>query len=123
MTDEEKLFYFKKAAELFETINDDRYAGFYDIPLICDYCEIARLLLSLGDHDEADKYVEKIIFIMQRQIAPEETVSPLIDDPIPEGHTHPLTNCKMLLKNMLSSPTFAEYREKLKRIAAEIDSK
>lgn len=123
MTDEEKLFYFKKAAALFETINDDRYAGFYDIPLICDYCEIAQLLLSLGDHDEADKYVEKIIFIIQRQIAPEETVSPLIDDPIPEGHTHPLTNCKMLLKNMLSSPAFAEYREKLQCIAAEIDSK
>jgi len=68
MTDQEKVFYYKKAAALYETVLDGKYGGLYDVPLIFDYGNIATFLMAQGKDDEAEKYIEKIICTVEKHL-------------------------------------------------------
>ena len=115
MTDEEKLFYYQKAAALYEVVLDGKYAGFYDPPLLYDYYEIAILCVKLGQTDKAAEYVERICQNLRRHMVEEERGEKsklLYATTIPNAApVEPLF--KKLLQMMLSAPELAPYRKKL----------
>jgi hypothetical protein len=68
MSAEEKVFYYKKAAGLYETLLDGKYGGLYDVPLIFDYGNIATFLMAQEKKDEAKIYIEKLISVVEKHI-------------------------------------------------------
>ncbi len=64
MSAEEKLFYYQKAAGLYEVVLDGQYAGFDDVPLISDYAEIAALSVWLGNVALAREYVVGLLLLI-----------------------------------------------------------
>ena len=68
MPPEEKLFYYMNAAALYETVTDGKYAGFYDLPLLSDYCKIACIYVQLGKTEEARAYVDRIMNRVEKHI-------------------------------------------------------
>lgn len=115
MTDEEKLFYYQKAAALYEVVLDGKYAGFYGPPLLYDYYEIAILYVKLGQTDKAAEYVERICQNLRRHMAEEERgeKSKLLYATTIPNATSTESLCKQLLQMMLSAPELAPYRKKL----------
>ena len=69
MPPEEKLFYYQKAAELYEIVLDGQYAGFYDPPLLLDYYAIAKLYMKLGQADKADAYMQRIRQVLEKHMS------------------------------------------------------
>lgn len=114
----EKLYYYKKAASLYEVLLDGKYGGFYDIPLICNYKEIASLLMMLGETDEAGKYVEKIFIILERHISEKDKtdISALIHDTAAPSGVGIEKNCLKVLENMRDDRNLAEFRESVERM-------
>ncbi len=98
----EKLFYYKKAAAFYEILLDGRFGGFYDIPLLCNYKEIASLLCELGESNEASLYVERIIIMMKRQLSQnaENDISELLFSVSQANSTDPKRSCVKILKSM-----------------------
>jgi transcriptional regulator with XRE-family HTH domain len=81
MSAQEKVFYYKKAAELYETVLDGKYGGLYDVPLIFDYGNIATFLMAQGLENEAEEYIEKIIKTIEKHLnANEREHSALLHD-------------------------------------------
>ena len=115
MTDEEKLFYYEKAAELYEVVLDGKYAGSFDPPLLYDYYEMAILYVKLGETDKAAEYVERICQNLRRHMAEEERgeKSKLLYATTISNATSTESLCKKLLQMMLSAPELAPYRKKL----------
>jgi len=116
MTDEEKLFYYQKAAALYEVVLDGKYAGLYDPPLLYDYYEIAILYVKLGQTDKAGEYVERICQNLRRHMVEEERGEKsklLYTTAIPNAApVEPL--CKKLLQMMLSAPELAPFQKNIK---------
>lgn len=115
MTDEEKLFYYEKAAELYEVVLDGKYAGCYDPPLLYDYYEMAILYANIGQAEKVEEYVDRICQILTRHIEEGERAEKsklLCATTIPNA-TSTESLCKKLLQMMLSAPELAPYRKKL----------
>ena len=115
MSDEEKLFYYQKAAALYEVVLDGKYAGVYDPPLLCDYYEIAILCAKLGQIEKAGEYVDRICQIVRRHMIESEKrekskllYATLIPNAAP---TEPI--CEKLLQMMLSSPELAPFHDEV----------
>ena len=115
MPPEEKLFYYQKAAALYETVSDGKYAGFFDPPLLADYCEMAILYIKLGQAEKAAEYVRRILAAMERHLMESEkqTISKLLDTAVPP-HTPPAGQlCKQLMQRMLATPELSQYTEEI----------
>jgi len=115
MPPEEKLFYYQKAAALYETVADGKYAGFYDPPLLTDYCEIASLYTKLGRPEKAAEYVHRILAAIERHLieSEKETVSKLLDTAVPPHTPSPVRLCEQLMRRMLAAPDFLPYTEEI----------
>ncbi len=109
----EKLFYYKKAAAFYEILLDGRFGGFYDIPLLCNYKEIASLLCELGEPDEARVYIEKIILIMKKHVSKDvqNDISELLFSVSQENSTDPKRNCVKILKSMKKDKNLAAFTD------------
>ena len=119
MTDAEKLFYYQKAAALYEVVLDGKYAGFFDPPLLYDYYEIAILYVKLGQAEKAGEYIDRICQILNRHIVESERGEKsklLYAIVIPNAApTEPL--CKKILQMILSAPELLPFREKVKKLS------
>ena len=113
MSLEEKLFYYQKSAELYETVLDSKYAGYYDAPLLSNYVKIAETYVKIGKPDVARNYVKMILETLEKHILDpkSEVKSKLLysTNAINAAPTEYL--CKRLLKDMLNIPELAEFRE------------
>ncbi|MBQ3184200.1 MAG: helix-turn-helix transcriptional regulator [Clostridia bacterium] len=67
MLPEEKLYYYKKAVDIIETVTEGKYAGQYEIPLLGNYYQIALLLKQRNDK-EYEKYIEKLFVTIERHL-------------------------------------------------------
>ena len=112
---EEKLFYYKKAAALLETVLDGKYAGFYDPPLLSDYAEIARIYVQLDRIDMAEEYINRILMALERHImeSDNKNMSKLLytadlPNSVPKEQT-----CEKLLQNMMNISKFELFRDKI----------
>ncbi len=115
MSYEERLFYYKKAAALYEIVIDDKFAGFWDIPLLCDYAEIVKLLYLLDKKEESREYIEKMLFVTERIAFGDKktNVSVFIADTDPENHISYYTNCIKLLNDLKNEEAFTEYKKQI----------
>lgn len=114
MTDAEKLFYYKKAASLYEIVLDGKYGGFFDVPLVSNYAKIAKLSLKSNDSDTADEYLYRIFNVLERHLeSKQQDISVLVYSTNPDNHTPAFMSCIKLLKSMINDTAFAEYKTNL----------
>ncbi len=115
MSAEEKLFYYKKAAGLYETVTDCRYAGVYNTALLCNYAQIALLLTNLENNYEAQIYTEKLIAGLEQIADGKFKSDPSPFSPIDHSDKmmSPERQCAMLIRDIIDREAFKAHREKL----------
>ena len=114
MPADEKLYYYKKAAGLYEIVLDDKYAGFYDIPLLCDWGNIAVLLMKLSREDEAEKYIELILSALEKHYSADKNdVSELLCSPDPHNTVPAEKNAAILLKKLMQETDLKKFKTQI----------
>ncbi len=124
MSNEEKLYYYQRAAALYEALYDGKYTGVYDVPLMIDYSNIAIKLFELGRNAEAESYIGKIFSMTERIIAGEKNteVSKLASDTHPKGYTSPEAMCIRFLKNMYKNDMFLHYHKIIEGYISQLEN-
>ncbi len=122
---EEKLYLYQRAAALYEAVLDDGFAGFYDIPLLCDYAHTVMLLFAMERKSEAERYLLKMLNMLDAFVTPEKQTptARLITEPYPDYYTSPYASCIKLLRDILDKEAFAEHRHELLRILRLLEEK
>ena len=112
---ENRLFYYQKAAALYETVLDDKYAGFYDAPLLFDYREIMRCLIQMEKAEMAETYLSAFFKILERHLskADRKIKSEFVCETAPPRTTAVETICFKLLKNMLQDPILEHFKSRI----------
>ena len=117
MSPNEKVFYYKKAAGLYEILLDGKYGGLYDVPLIFDYGNIATFLMAQSKEEEAKKYIEKIIIAVEKHInLNEREHSPLLHNA--EYPSAPIKeqSIKKILLDLQKVPLLQKFKPQLSEI-------
>ena len=80
MPPEKQLYYFQKAAALYETILEGKYGGVYEEMLTTYYGGIVQMSVRMGEDDKAAEYMRKILFSMDRYLTETDVdeTSPLL---------------------------------------------
>ena len=109
----EKLFYYQKAASLYETLLDGKYGGFYDPALMSDYLQIAIIYMELGQEEQADEYVHRILRMLEKHLNDEEKAdtSKLLYSPNLPNTASTEENCKKILQGMRNTPSLAPFKQ------------
>lgn len=112
MPPSEKLFYYQKAAALYEIVLDGKYAGFYDPPLLSDYVKIASIYVQLGQANMAREYVDRILTVLERHVTEKgkKDKSKLLYSVMPPNTPPAEQLCKKLLEDMMRIPELEAYR-------------
>ncbi len=112
MTPEEKLFYYQKAAALYEVILDGKYAGFYDPPLLSNYAEIAVIYVRLGQAEKAAEYIHSILTAIEKHMIAEEkeNKSKLLYATKLHDAVTPEHMCRSLFRKLMTTPEFEPFR-------------
>lgn len=114
MPPEEQLYYYKKAARLLETVFDGKYAGFYDVQLLCDYAQMVSLLVRMKEFAQASEYMNYIFKVLERHFTKgEQDCSALISGTNPRNATPAEASCKKLLDDMLGHPNFELFKTQI----------
>ena len=115
---EEALFYYKKAAALYETILDGRYGGFYDFAMMYDYYQVAALYQKLGQPESAADYIQRIEEILERHLNEEEKEhkSKLLYATDLNNGTSPEEMTKRVLRNMLRDTELEPFHERIREM-------
>lgn len=123
MPPEEMLFYYKKAAALYETILDGKYAGFYDPPLLYDYYEIASIYVKLGKPEKARDYIDLILKALEKHMieTEKENKSRLLYSATLHNTVSSDELCKKLLQNMLKVPELEQFKDEILDIQKRFD--
>lgn len=121
----EKLFYYKKAAALYEVILDGKYGGFFDVPLLFDYVEIAILLMQLDRREEALDYVRRILSALEKHLsdAARSDVSVFVYSTAPHNYTPAEISCKKLLRKLTDSPELESFRDEIASFAKRFNER
>ena len=118
MPPKEKLFYYQKAAALYEVVLDGKYAGFFDPPLLYDYYEMAILYVKLGETEKAGEYIDRICQILNRHMEESERgeKSKLLYATVIPNAASAEALCQKLLQKMLFAPELETYKEKITKL-------
>ena len=103
---------------------DDKYAGFFDPPLLHDYSSIAVNYMRMGLTDEAYAYVGRIKTVLERHInGPwEGNQSKLLYATTLPNTVPPEQSCKKLLQDMLNAPEFEPFKQELTALQARYEA-
>ena len=122
MPPEEKLFYYQKAAALYEVVLDGKYAGFYDPPLLWNYAETAIIYVQLGRMDEAAEMIRRIAETIKRHTTKErEEKSKLLYTASLPNAVAPEQMCRALFQKLLTTPELESFREKVTSLQKEYE--
>ncbi len=118
MSPEEKLFYYQKAAALFEVVLDGKYAGFYGVQLLYDYAHIALCYLELGQPDMAENYINRIFDALEKHMveSEKENKSKLLYSTVLPGAAPTEQLCKKLLQSMLNCSELEPFRNEIQNM-------
>ena len=115
---EEKLYFWQKSLGIFELISDGKYSGVMDTEIMLSCKNAAEISISLGKHDDAEHYMERIFALIERRINERERkkekrfiflkLRSELSDP-PEADKF----CLNMLNNMLRSPLFSSWKERI----------
>ena len=116
MSPEEKIFYYRKAAALYEAVLDGQYGGVYDIALFCDYANLASLLMQIGKTEEAKIYMEKMLMGLEKHLSSmgRERKPELMDAVILPNSTSPEKSGVQLLRDVLINENLSVFREEIR---------
>ncbi|MBQ1976385.1 MAG: helix-turn-helix domain-containing protein [Clostridia bacterium] len=115
MPPHQKLFYYQKAAGLYEILLDGRYGGILEGSLVWDYMHCASLLRELEQSTEADFYMEKIFAVWDGHLNARESIQ-ISDLLFLSGYPkikHPGVCFVQQMKTMLEDAHLAPYHEKI----------
>lgn len=115
MTADEELYYYKKSAELYEVVLDEKYGGFYDVPLLSDYAQIVSLLMKIGEVEQAEVYVSRILGVLEKHLDERERQhhSELLCETLDRRVTAPEKSCKTILDRMLRDSNLEAFKERI----------
>ena len=116
MSPEEKLFYYQKAAALYEVILDGKYAGFYDSPFLWNYAEIAIIYVGLGRPEDAAEYVHRILKALEKHMDEEQMQNKsklLYATRLPRGAVTPEQCCQSLFRKLMTAPELESFRSEI----------
>lgn len=116
-TPEERLYYYKKAAAFYEIVLDGKYGGFYDVPLVSDYANIASILVEIGKREEAESYLKRIFSILEKHLTKDkqEKSELLYATYIP--NTVPAEkNCIKLMEEMMKDKWLSVFKDGIKEM-------
>lgn len=108
---DEKLRYYRMSSRIVEAVTEEKFAGFYEMPLFSYYKDMAVLYFRSGDTENGEKHFRKICDALHRQITEEGRAdrTEFAEDPTPKGYTaywktgmNLQTEGKIILKNQLS---------------------
>jgi len=118
MSPEEKLFYYQKAAALYETVLDGKYAGFYEVQLLYDYAHIVLCYLELEQPDMAENYINRIFDALEKHMveSEKENKSKLLYSTVLPGAVPAEQNCKKLLQYMLNCSELEPFRNEIQNM-------
>jgi len=124
MPPEEQLFYYRKAAALYETVLDGQYGGFYDVPLLCNYAHMAGLLADLGRDEETNAYVKRVLNILEKHMSKAESLdtSPLLSSPIAPVGVSTEKLCMQVLHGLLEDDHLSEYKDVIRDMVSRYGS-
>jgi tetratricopeptide (TPR) repeat protein len=113
MPSEEKLFYYQKAAALYETVLDGKYGGFYDPALMFDYLQVAIIYMEMNQEDQAAEYVRRILNMLEKHLDEEEKnqTSKLLYAPHLPNTTPTEENCEKILQKILHTPQLVSFQK------------
>ncbi len=108
---EEKLTLYRVAVSLYDAILGDGYGGFWDVPRLSDWVEIAALCTMIGHPDEAQVAMERVFSILREHCLPWDArhISPLTADTHPDGYAPPEMLVKQLVQAILDKPILSPY--------------
>ena len=120
---EEKLFYYQKAAALYEVVLDGKYAGFYDPSLISDYVEIAKIYVQLGQTNRAEEYINRIIATLEKHMieSEKENKSQILYSTTLRNSVPTEQICKKLLQSMVNIPEFEQFKDKISALQSRYE--
>lgn len=112
---DEALFYYKKAAQLYEAVLDGQYAGFYDSAMLYDYYMVVVQYMKLGQPEAAEDYFRRIEATLERHLNEDSKKykSKLLYDTKITNHTTPEKMAKSALIHMLRIPELEPFRERI----------
>lgn len=114
MPPEETLFYYEKAAALYETVLDGKYGGFYDPALLADYYEILKCCILLDDAEKMTETVRRILITAKRHITAEKDKrSPLLLNASYPNAVPAEVHCRALLEKLLELPALKPYYDEI----------
>ena len=111
-----RLEYYKKAAALYEIVLDNKYAGFFDPPLLTDYCEIAAIYIRLRQRGRAGEYIERIVTAIERHMNVSREKSELLYSPLLPNATPTEKIIVSLFRYMINKPELDEYKAELSEL-------
>lgn len=120
-TPEENLRYLRMSSQILESVMEEKFTGFFEIPLLHDYSGMAKLYAELGDIENADHCIKKILAALRRQISADSRANPseFADDPQPYGYKPYWTSGLELLKQLDTAEEFVRYREEIRKLRKE----
>jgi hypothetical protein len=94
---------------------DGKYAGFYDLPLMSNYAEIAKIYVQLGQTDRAEEYINRIIAALEKHMieSEKENKSKILYATTLRNSVPNEVICKKLLQNMLNTTEFEQFKDKI----------
>ena len=120
----EKIFYYRKAAELYETVLDGQYGGLCDVALLFNYANVAAQLVKMGNTEEAERYMARALEMLERHLSAEArgSHSALVDSIAPPERTPPeklvVHSLEEMVRNQDLSPFWGEIQDILRRYTA-----
>ena len=116
MPPEKQLFYYRKAAALYEIVLDGKFGGFFDVPLLCDYGEMMKCYLRMDDRVAAEQVFGRFQSVLERHFADFSQSSDLLFETEISGHTSSKKSCLKLLDQMLNDPIFEPFRKTVAKL-------
>ena len=115
MPPRQQLFYYEKAAGLYEVLLDGRYGGIWEGALVWDYMHCASLLVELDRHSEADAYMKKIFTVWDGHLNARGSIQ-ISDLLFIKGYPkmkHPGISFTQQMQKMLEEPRLVSYHKKI----------
>lgn len=122
-TPEEKIRYFHMTTGLFDLLLEDKFAGYFETPLLLDLLQTAREYIRLGDHRNGEECLLKIFKMLRRHMSEEDRNSPseFAADFLPAGHIPYWQSGKNLLEQMQKIEEFQPYYKEIQELYDEYE--
>ncbi len=120
-TAEENLRYLRMSSQLLEAVTEEKFTGFFEIPLLLDYYGMAKLYAKLEEPEKTALCIRQILAALRRHISADSRANPseFADNPVPYGYKPYWTSALELLEKMEHSEEFVQFREDIRKLYEE----